>query len=199
MLSPKQVKTGLAHTDSAERVRPVVAVRRLTDHDSIPKVTRLLHHAYAAQVAMGLRPLAGRQDDETTARRCASGECYLATLTEDTDQGPVEHFVGTILFHEIEDAKGPPWFANNWVDSFSQFGVDPHYQGHGIGQMLLGTVELRASQCGAKELALSMAEPDSNLMRFYMKRGYRFIELWQWPYTNYKSAILSKSLADSND
>ena len=26
------------------------------------------------------------------------------------------------------------------------------------------------------------------------RRGYRFIEHWQWPYTNYRSAILSKTL-----
>jgi hypothetical protein len=32
-------------------------------------------------------------------------------------------------------------------------------------------------------------------MQFYLKRGYRFIEHWQWPYTNYRSAILSKALA----
>ena len=39
-----------------------------------------------------------------------------------------------------------------------------------------------------------MAEPDTNLMQFYLRRGYRFIEHWQWPYTNYRSAILSKTL-----
>ena len=50
------------------------------------------------------------------------------------------------------------------------------------------------SACGSSELALSMAEPDADLMKYYLKRGYRFIERWQWPYTNYQSAILSKSL-----
>jgi hypothetical protein len=31
-------------------------------------------------------------------------------------------------------------------------------------------------------------------MGFYQKRGYRIIEYWQWPYTNYRSAIMSKAL-----
>ena len=32
------------------------------------------------------------------------------------------------------------------------------------------------------------------LLDLMKKRGYRFIEHWQWPYTNYRSAILSKTL-----
>jgi GNAT superfamily N-acetyltransferase len=140
---------------------------------------------------MGLQPLAGRQDAATTKKRTSNGECYLAiqaTLTGDK-------IVGTILFHEVEDAKGPPWFQRKDVDSFSQFAVDPDIQGKGIGQALLDTVERRAFECGAKELGLSMAEPDAGLMQYYLRRGYRFIEHWQWPYTNYRSAILSKPLA----
>lgn len=168
-----------------------VSLRRLTPEDSIPEITKLLHRAYANQVKMGLRPLAGRQDDETTRRRCHSGECYVATVTE----GGREKIAGVILFHEVEPDQGPPWFQNKFVDSFSQFAVDPDIQGRGIGIALLETVERRARECGAMELACSMAEPDSKLLNFYLRRGYRFVEHWQWPYTNYRSAILSKTLA----
>ncbi|MCC6659541.1 MAG: GNAT family N-acetyltransferase [Phycisphaerales bacterium] len=152
---------------------------------------------------MGLRPLAGRQDDETTARRCASGECWVATLggaalLEGAGGRGAPPFggriVGIILFHEVEDAQGPPWFRRPDVDSFSQFAVDPDVQGLGVGGLLLGTVERRASEEGSAELGLSMAEPDTGLMNFYLRRGYRFVEHWQWPYTNYRSAILSKAL-----
>ena len=165
-----------------------LTVRLYQPSDNITEITKLLHRAYAKQVAMGLKPLAGRQDDATTLRRVQSGECYLAV------QSPGQKVVGTILFHEIEDAKGPPWFQNSHVDSFSQFAVDPDLQGHGIGQLLLDKCEARALECGSTELALSMAEPDADLMKYYTKRGYRFIEIWQWPYTNYPSAILSKTL-----
>lgn len=154
------------------------------------ELTTLLHRAYRGQMEMGLQPLAGRQDAATTRKRTSNGECYLAI--QSTPEGA--RIVGTILFHEVEDAKGPPWFQRKDVDSFSQFGVDPEIQGKGIGQMLLDTVERRAAECGARELALSMAEPDTGLMQYYLRRGYRFIEHWQWPYTNYRSAILSKPL-----
>jgi GNAT superfamily N-acetyltransferase len=178
--------TSAKHQPAAAASKHGISIRRFAATDSIPEITKLLHRAYAKQMAMGLQPLAGRQDDETTIRRCNSGECYLAL------QGP--KIVGTILFHEVEDAKGPPWFQNRFVDSFSQFAVDPDLQGLGIGQLLLDKCEARAQECGSTELGLSMAEPDTALMQFYTKRGYRFIENWQWPYTNYRSAILSKTL-----
>ncbi|MEX2218126.1 MAG: GNAT family N-acetyltransferase [Phycisphaerales bacterium] len=214
-----------------------LSVRLLSRADSFREITDLLHRAYRGQMAMGLRPLAGRQDADTTRRRCTSGECYVAVLGEAPAPGngmlngsnghrgqsgvngrnghaqntgpgagtprltqssvPAAgggRIVGTILFHEVEDAKGPPWFQRPDVDSFSQFAVDPDIQGRGIGQLLLETAERRAAACGARELGLSMAEPDTKLMEWYLRRGYRFIEHWQWPYTNYRSAILSKTL-----
>ncbi len=146
---------------------------------------------------MGLQPLAGRQDDETTRRRCTNGECYLAVLNDDFKSAAplTQGIVGTILFHEVEADQGPPWFQKPFVDSFSQFAVDPDLQGLGLGRSMLELVERRAREQGAQELALSMAEPDENLRRFYEKRGYRYVEHWKWPYTNYTSLILSKSLA----
>lgn len=177
---------------------PPILIRTLAPSDSMRELTQLLHRAYAKQVAMGLRPLAGRQDDETTRRRCASGECFVAVLrVEPPARGGKERrerLVGTILFHEVEDAEGPAWFRRKDVDYFSQFAVDPDLQGRGIGRLLLDHCERRALENGAKELACSMADPDRDLYDFYIRRGYRLIEHWQWPYTNYKSAILSKAI-----
>jgi len=184
---------------------PIITLRRLSPGDSIAELTRLLHRAYAKQVEMGLRPLAGRQDEKTTMKRVFAGECYVAvqhtSLPDPHDLSgnglavaTRQKLVGSILFHEVEESEGPPWFRQPHVDSFSQFAVDPDMQGLGIGLMLLDRAENRAVECGSTEMGLSMAEPDTGLMNFYLKRGYRFIEHWQWPYTNYRSAILSKTL-----
>lgn len=186
---------GISTTDgTGKRATAAIGVRLMSHRDSISEITALLHRAYAGQMAMGLQPLAGRQDDATTKKRCGSGECYLA-VTKTGGSRSKEKIVGIILFHEMEDETSPPWFRNKFVDSFSQFAVDPDMQGLGIGQMLLETVERRAGECGATEIACSMADPDEGLKKFYLKRGYRLVEYWQWPYTNYRSAILSKSLA----
>jgi GNAT superfamily N-acetyltransferase len=179
-----------------------VMVRRLSPSDSMDELTALLHRAYKPQMDMGLRPLAGRQTVDVTRQRTSRGECYVAVIGPASGAGiapmggvaGLERLVGTILFHEEEDAEGPPWFRRADVDSFSQFAVDPTLQGRGIGRLLLDKVEARSIESGANELGLSMAEPDTNLMKFYERLGYRFVEHWQWPYTNYLSAILSKTL-----
>jgi GNAT superfamily N-acetyltransferase len=190
----KPAEAGAALAEPEQQVR----VRLLQKSDSFQEITALLHRAYARQMAMGLKPLAGRQDVETTRKRCSSAQCFVAVMDQDPMRSASartrEKIVGIILFHEVEDAKGPPWFARPEVDSFSQFAVDPDVQGKGIGRLLLETAERRAREAGAKELGLSMAEPDTQLMEFYTRRGYRFVEHWQWPYTNYRSAILSKTL-----
>src|SRR5262245_30315884 len=168
-----------------------ITVRLLKPSDSITEITRLLHRAYAKQVAMGLQPLAGRQDDSITAERAGNSECFVAVAAV----AGREHVVGIILFEEQEKATFPPFFLRPDVCHFAQFGVDPDMQGRGIGRQLLQTVERRAREKGATELALSMAEPDRELYDWYINRGYRLIEYWQWPYTNYRSCILSKALA----
>lgn len=163
-----------------------LVIRRWRTDDPLPPLTALLHRAYAPQVAMGLRPLAGRQDDATTRRRCASGECFLALI----DDAPV----GIIVFHEVEPDEAPPFFKRPGVDYFSMLAVDPRFQGRGIGARLLEHVEARATAAGTSELALSMAEPDTALRDWYLKRGYRVVGLWKWPYTNYQSLVMSKTL-----
>lgn len=168
----------------------------------------LLHRAYRPQVEMGLRPLAGRQDDSITADRAAHSECWVAVIAGARGPGGLEparelaaggvlgpdRIVGVILFEEKEKVDFPPFFLRPDVCHFAQFGVDPEVQGVGIGRMLLDKVEERAREMGAAELALSMAEPDRNLFQFYSNRGFRLVEYWQWPYTNYRSCILSKEL-----
>lgn len=161
-------------------------MRRWTADDAVTPITQLLHRAYAKQVAMGLRPLAGRQEDAVTQRRLSSGESFVAV-----QNGGV---VGVIILNEQEPDEGPDWFHKPRICSFSQFAVDPSLQSKGIGRALLDTVERRAAELGNEELALSMAEPDHDLRDYYLKRGYRIISTWQWPYTNYTSLIMSKRL-----
>lgn len=150
------------------------------------QLTSLLHRAYRKQVEMGLKPLAGRQTEEVTRQRTSSGETFVGEL-----EGKL---VGMILLNEKEEAAFPGHFTKPGVSHFSLFAVDPDCQGRGIGRLLLELTEARARELGHSELALSMAEPDQELLDFYLRQGFRFVEHWQWPYTNYRSCILSKKL-----
>lgn len=166
-----------------------VTVRRWTPADAVPPITALLHRAYAKQIEMGLKPLAGRQDDEVTLRRLSSGESFVAAMDAAV--------VGVIILNEQEPDEGPEWFHRPRVCSFSQFAVDPSVQSKGIGRALLEAIERRAREQGNEELALSMAEPDHGLRDFYLKRGFRVVGTWKWPYTNYTSLIMSRRLNET--
>jgi hypothetical protein len=47
---------------------------------------------------------------------------------------------------------------------------------------------------GFSEIALDTSERAHHLIQMYEKRGYRFVEYFQWEVTNYRSVVLSKKL-----
>lgn len=170
-----------------------IAVRRFMTGDSVPEITALLHRAYARQRALGLDPLAGRQDDTITLDRVLASEAYLAVADvskHDSDRNEI--IVGIILFNEHEKVTFPAAFLEPRTSHFAMFAVDPQLQGIGVGVKLMEQCETRARETGSDRLALSMAEPDTSLRRYYERRNYEFIEYWQWPYTNYRSLILAR-------
>lgn len=180
---------------------PTVEVRALLPTDPIAPITALLHRAYAGQRERGMDPLAGRQSVEITRQRCYRGLTFVALTPAG---GPpsarfADRLLGTILFQEREDAAFPPLFLRRDVTHFSQFAVEPTLQKSGVGTALLARVEHETIAAGACELALSMAEPDTALREYYERRGYRVVQTWQWPYTNYVSLIMSKTLRGQSE
>ena len=168
-----------------------VTVRRFLTGDSIEEITHLLHRAYARQKAIGLDPLAGRQDYARTLDRVLNSECYLAFMNHEQDN---QRIVGVILLNEHERVTFPEYFLREGVAHFAMFGVDPTLQAIGVGTKLLNTCVHRAKDLGNTQMALSMAKPDAALLRYYERRGYEQVQEWQWPYTNYVSLILAKDI-----
>ena len=121
-----------------------------------------------------------------TRERISDGECYLAMQDG--------QMVGTIVWRSTRQTSGTPWYDRPDVSSFGQFAVEPTLQNRGIGSRLLAIAEQRAAETGAVEIALDTAEPAHDLIRFYIQRGYRFIEYTQWKLANYRSVILSKRI-----
>lgn len=173
-----------------------VEVRALLATDPIAPITALLHRSYASQRERGMDPLAGRQSVEITRQRCYRGQTFVALrqAAGAPSANFKERLLGSILFQEREDAAFPPWFLRKDVTHFSQFAVEPGLQRAGVGSALLARVERETLALGCRELALSMAEPDVPLREYYERRGYRVVQTWQWPYTNYQSLIMSKTL-----
>jgi predicted N-acetyltransferase YhbS len=157
--------------------------------DSIHELTEMLHRAYKRHADRGMRAIAAYQDDTTTLKRIAGGECYVAVLCEDERK-----IVGSIVFKDAAHTKGTPWLDQPGIASFSQLAVEPWLQGRGIGGLLIRTAEGRAAESGALEIALSTPEPATELLAMYARRGYRTIEHMSWPGTNYRSVIMSKAM-----
>ncbi len=167
-----------------------IEIRLFQDGDSIAELTALLHRAYGQLAELGLRYHAAWQDDAITQERIDGAECYLALVGDE--------LVGTLTFSDAARVRGCPWYDRPDVASFGQLGVEPAFQGRGIGRLLVETAERRAAETGAAELAVDTAEPAQHLIDWYARRGYRFIEYADWSPTrgtNYRSVILSLSVS----
>jgi GNAT superfamily N-acetyltransferase len=162
-------------------------VLRALESGEIAALTDLLHRAYAPLAARGLRYLATWQDEATTVRRLEGGDCIVAA---DDDR-----IVGTITWHPPGGGGGTAWSERDDVATFQQFCVEPDRQREGIASMLLDEVERRARLAGARELSCDTAEPATDLIAWYERRGFRTVGSVDWrPTTNYMSVILSKTL-----
>jgi GNAT superfamily N-acetyltransferase len=163
-----------------------VLIRRWHAQDDPVALTEMLHRAYRQLADMGFRYYATHQPPEITLERIGQGECYVAEIER--------RVVGTVTFNPSETTRGTPWLDRPEVVSFQQFAVEPNCQGQGIGALLMDTVERRAAEVGAEEIACDTAEGATNLIAMYERRGYRFIEYADWSVTNYRSVVLSKTV-----
>ena len=169
-----------------------VTIRPLAARDSFEALTALLHRAYAPLAAQGLNFTASTQDAETTRRRAAEGQCFVAELA-----GAV---VGTVTVCGPYDGESAPWtvdvpwFRDRNTAHFHQFAVDPAVQGRGVGRQLVQTCEAWARDNGYQRMALDTAEPADGLRALYRRLGHVDVGHVQWPGKTYRSVIMQKSL-----
>ena len=62
--------------------------------------------------------------------------------------------------------KGAHW-------AIDQLGIDPGFQGQGIGRFMMAETEARARDAGAKKITLFTVLMMDDLLRFYERHGYR--------------------------
>lgn len=167
-----------------------LAIRRLTDSDSLAELTALLHAAYADHALAGRRFFASYQSVDDTRQRVSNGECWLAL-----DGGSV---VGTVtVAFPFDQPAGFP--AGPHVGTFSQLAVRPERRGTGLGHHLLCLAERRIVELGGNEAVIDTSSLASELIAWYGRRGYRSVGRWRWDVTNYESVVLSKILSGNRD
>ncbi len=169
-----------------------IEVRPFAARDSFAALTQLLHQAYAPLAAAGMNFTAATQDAETTARRAAEGQCFVAV-----QQGQV---VGTVtVCGPYAEGAAPwaasvPWFRDRDTAHFHQFAVHPGLQGQGLGRRLIAACERWALQRGYRRMALDTAEPAADLRALYTRLGYADVGTVQWEGKTYRSVVMLKAL-----
>jgi uncharacterized damage-inducible protein DinB/GNAT superfamily N-acetyltransferase len=169
-----------------------ITIRPLAARDSLDALTALLHRAYAPLAARGLNFTATTQDVETTKKRAAEGQCFVAVANGE--------LVGTVTVcgpYDVETAPWAadvPWFRERDTAHFHQFAVDPRLQGQGLGRRLVLACEQWALKNGYKRMALDTAEPAGELRALYRRMGYGDVGQVQWRGKVYRSVIMQKSL-----
>ena len=162
-----------------------VALRRFDPaRDSYAQLTAMLHRAFARLGMMGLNCTCVDQPVGVTQRRALAGDCFVAVCN-----GQV---VGTMTLC-APDADSPcEQYRRDDVASVRQLGIDPKWQGRGIGKSLLTLAEHWAATRGFAELALDTPEPAAHLIAFYRAQGFRIVDTHSFDGKRYDSAILSK-------
>lgn len=163
-----------------------VVMRRATKDEPWATITAMLHRAYAAHAARGLRFYASYQDERVTRERADEGECFLALI-----DGVV---VGTVTALPGGRNSECSWYQRPDVASMGQLAVDPAFQHRGIGGALMDLAEERAREWDARQIAIDTSEHATDLIALYSKRGYRIVDSARWSVTNYRSVILAKPL-----
>lgn len=163
-----------------------LVVRLIGPDDDWSMLTELLHRAYAALAARGLRFYASHQDESATRERAGEGECFVAV-----QDGKI---VGTVTALPGGRESKSSWYQRPDTASMGQLAVDPPYQGRGIGRALMERAERRAVERGAQWIAIDTSERAVELIATYRRRGYEIVESVKWDVTNYQSVVLAKRL-----
>lgn len=163
-----------------------ILIRPFREGDSVASITALLHVAYAPLAAEGMRYLASHQDESTTLQRLTEGFPFVAER-----DGTI---IGTITVYGPDQGSACEYYRRGGVFKFGQFAVHPGRQGGGIGHALLVQAEAAAREHGATELALDTSEKAHDLIRWYGRLGFRFVQHVSWDDTNYRSVVLAKTL-----
>ena len=168
-------------------------IRPLATSDSLESLTALLHGAYSRLGAMGLNYTAVDQTVEVTAKRVASGQCFVAE-----HEGRI---VGTVTVgsewdvQRVPGARQCPWYLRRDMAHLHQLGVEPAAQGQGIGNALIAACEQWAREQNLGAIALDTAAPASHLRARYACLGYSDADEVQWYGKTYRTLIMVKALA----
>jgi len=142
-------------------------------------LTELYHAAYKPLADAGLNFTASYQDVEYTRSHVQRGGVFVAR-----DRGRI---VATVSIREREATVERP--RHLYVGKLA---VSPIAQRQGIGSSLLEFAEQQARARVIEMVQLDTAKPATQLIDWYVRRGYEAVGETHWPGKTYDSVILAK-------
>ncbi|QBR02653.1 GNAT family N-acetyltransferase [Paraburkholderia pallida] len=155
--------------------------------DSWERLTQLLHRAYARLASLGLHCASADQAASATRSRALAGDCFVAICN-----GRV---VGTMTIEGRDSDSLCEQYRQHGVASLHQFGIEPAWQGRGIGRSLLAFALRWAAARGCTQLALDTPFPAAHLLAFYRAAGFSLVDVVRFAGRGYDSAVFSKAAA----
>jgi GNAT superfamily N-acetyltransferase len=157
------------------------------ESDDIEALTRLLHRAYAGLLVQGLRFSATSQPPEVTRSRMWGSSPFVMETGG--------RIIGTVtLSYPIALEEGDPlYYAKPGVALLSQFGLEPEFQGKGLGAVFFRHCLEWCRAAGAGEIALDTSNQALHLISMYEHWGFRTVARHQWPEANYESVVMARS------
>lgn len=165
-----------------------IVVRRLQQRDSLEDLTALLHGAFSRLKKMEFNCACINQTVAQTRERVEAGDCYVALCNG--------CLVATLTLYRAPLESEGIWLHRPTVAKLGQFAVAPEFQNCGLGSALLDFAQDWAFARGYRELALTTPQSAKHLVTFYGHQGYRPVESIHLPEKNYRSVVLSKTLAN---
>lgn len=162
-------------------------LRRLRQGDCVDQLTGMLHRAFSRLGEIGVPCSCVNQAPEVTRWRIARGDCFVAVSGE--------RVVGTLTLCGPDATSDCRHYRDARAASVRQLGVDPHFQGKGIGTALLYLAEHRARRLGYGRLVLDTPEAAHHLIDYYHRQGFQVVETLQFSGRPYRSVVFAKSLA----
>jgi N-acetylglutamate synthase-like GNAT family acetyltransferase len=160
--------------------RKMELILRSSEDKDIPAIRRLVNAFNKEIVEHGLQQAGDELDDNRTRQKIEEGHCFLLLKNNE--------IIGSILF-KIDNL-----FTRRRTAYFNQLAINPALKGQGLGNVLMDYCEEFARLSGLEGAQVDTAKPASQMVSWYLQRGYKIVGETQWVGKSYESWVFEKSL-----
>jgi len=165
-----------------------INLQLFTNADDIYVLTQLLNLAYKKWQDAGFNYLAATQTADITKKRIQNAQCFILKNQE--------QIIATVTYYKplSKINSEHPLYKQPNIATYGQLAVHPNFQKQGIASAIIKFVEQLAKQDKSTQIIIDTAQNNTQLVNYYIGKGYKVIDTTNWSTTNYTSVFLAKNL-----